>query len=332
MLAGGDRLTLVAALAAVGVSTVATAVRYSIVGALRGLDRLGSAARLEATLANGLFAAGLIAAWLLGAIVSERLVFALLALANVAAALWALRVLRSVAPRGGDAAGGGAMLRTGLSFMMITVVGLLSEQIILWLITWLGSVHDTAIYSVGLQIYQTVNLALIVCVIVSAPRIAALVVAKDHEALRSYVGFVTTVTSLFGILGVGCLTVAVPWLVLHGFGAAYETSGRIALILCAGRLVQTLLGPGQVLLPMAGHERVTSWSVLAATAVTAAAVGATYPALPVETIAWLAAAQYAAHGLLLAVLVRRRLGFWPLPGLPRRRRDQSYLQVPAGAE
>ena len=95
------------------------------------------------------------------------------------------------------------------------------------------------------------------------------------------------------------------------FGPHYEPSGTVALFLCIGLLGQTILGLNYILLTMTGSHAIASTMMVLPMAGLAAAAIIGYPYLGVLGTAALTGVVLVAQNTLLAIVVRRRLGFLP---------------------
>jgi O-antigen/teichoic acid export membrane protein len=159
----------------------------------------------------------------------------------------------------------------------------------------------------------------------TAQRMAALAGAHERDRLQRLVSRTTLVTGGLAVLGAVLMTIlAVPLLSL--FGNDFAIGSDAVAILCGGLALACLLGPGEDVLNMLGHERAASVSIGIALVVN---IGLNFTLIPLAGpigAAIASASALAVRGLLMAVLAYRRLGLL-LPigsGLFERRARQRH--------
>ena len=126
------------------------------------------------------------------------------------------------------------------------------------LLGWTGSPADTAVYSVSLRFYQTLQLAMNALAAVVAPRFVACLPALAagdarpaqrvlHDAAR---------WALFGCGAAWLCFLALEPLLATLFGERYSASHLPLMILATGQLLAALCGPALIAATMAGKVRV----------------------------------------------------------------------------
>jgi O-antigen/teichoic acid export membrane protein len=211
-----------------------------------------------------------------------------------------------------------SLLRIGIPMLITVVFGQLSNQVPLWIVAWLGVAEDAAIFGVGLQVFLIVSLPLVAVTLAGSPVAAQLNAKEDYKHLRSF----TRRASLLAALPAGTV-VAIMMLMGHDildvvFGSSYRASAPIALALCAGRLVQTLTGPSEMLLGMTGGEDSLTTVTVSIACLSALASAAAFHAYGIIGVAGVSGLGFGLQGILLALAARKRLGFWP-GWIPERR-------------
>jgi O-antigen/teichoic acid export membrane protein len=141
----------------------------------------------------------------------------------------------------------------------------------------------------------------------ASPRFSVLLAIKDKEELARFAGQVTR-WSFWPSLVIGLALLLIGEQLLSLFGPAFTEGHWLLPILFAGILAKALIGPGETLLSMGGHEKLC---VLIYGVVLAAAVVANMILIPQLGLAGAAVATslaMALEALLLHVAIRRTLG------------------------
>jgi O-antigen/teichoic acid export membrane protein len=141
----------------------------------------------------------------------------------------------------------------------------------------------------------------------AAPRFSALLAENDVQALGAFAGQ-TTRWSFWPALGLGLAVLAAGNMLLSLFGPAFTEGYNLLLILFCGAVARALVGPGEVLLSMAGKQKLC---VILYAGILAASIGLNIVLIPRFGITGAAAATalaMAIEAILLHLAVRRTLG------------------------
>jgi len=141
----------------------------------------------------------------------------------------------------------------------------------------------------------------------AGPRFSAIMAEGDMPALAAFAGQMAR-WSFWPSLAVGLAALAAGELLLSLFGSAFTAGYWLMAILFAGILAKSLVGPGEVLLSMAGRQNLC---VLLYAATLAASVGlyvVLIPRLGLTGAALATAAGMMIEAVLLHIAVRRTLG------------------------
>ncbi|PZM09456.1 lipopolysaccharide biosynthesis protein [Rhizobium tubonense] len=141
----------------------------------------------------------------------------------------------------------------------------------------------------------------------AGPRFSAIIAEGDRVKLAAFAAE-TTRWTFWPALGVGLAVLAAGQFLLSLFGAAFAAGHVVMAILLAGILAKALVGPGEMLLMMAGHQKLCA-SLYAVTL--AASIGLNLALIPhfgIEGAAIATASAMGVEALLLHIAVRRALG------------------------
>ncbi len=155
----------------------------------------------------------------------------------------------------------------------------------------------------------------------AGPRFSAIMAEKDMTALGAFAGQMAR-WSFWPSLAVGLLALAGGELLLSLFGSAFTAGYWLMAILFAGILAKSMVGPGEVLLSMAGHQNLC---VLLYAVTLTASIGLNIALIPHFGLVGAATATASAmmiEAVLLHIAVRRTLGIVlfafaePMPSVP----------------
>lgn len=141
----------------------------------------------------------------------------------------------------------------------------------------------------------------------SAPQFSALHARGATRELAEFAGR-TVRWAFWPSLAVGLTLLAAGKLLLSMFGAGFVAGYDVMVILFFGIMTKALVGPGEVLLTMSGHQALCVKLYVAALAVNIGLNVVLLPLFGIEGAAFAAAGAMAAEALLLHVAVRRKLG------------------------
>lgn len=141
----------------------------------------------------------------------------------------------------------------------------------------------------------------------AAPRFSAIMAQGDHDALATFAGQASR-WAFWPALGVGLCVLAAGEFLLSLFGPAFTSGYILMVILFAGILSKACVGPGEVLLSMAGRQKLC----VALYAVTLSAnIGLNILLIPrfgLQGAAMATASAMMVEAILLHIAVRRTLG------------------------
>ncbi|MCC2612209.1 lipopolysaccharide biosynthesis protein [Neorhizobium sp. Rsf11] len=141
----------------------------------------------------------------------------------------------------------------------------------------------------------------------AGPRFSAIMAEEDMTALAAFAGQ-TTRWSFWPSLAIGLCALAAGEMLLSLFGPGFTAGYPLMAILFAGILAKSMVGPGEVLLSMAGRQNLC---VLLYAATLAVSIGLNIVLIPLLGLTGAAMATAAAmmvEAILLHVAVRRTLG------------------------
>ncbi len=187
----------------------------------------------------------------------------------------------------------------GFSFLLtnsdVVVVGLYLEP------------DQVAIYFAAAKTMALVQFVYFAVKAGAAPRFSAMMADNDRRALAVFAGQ-TVRWSFWPSLAVGLIVLLAGKLLLSLFGAAFVSGYVLMAILFAGSLSKSLVGPGEVLLTMAGKQKLCVLLYVAALAANIALNVTLIPLFGLVGAASATAGAMMVEALLLHVAVRRSLG------------------------
>lgn len=166
---------------------------------------------------------------------------------------------------------------------------------------------QVAIYFAAAKTMALVQFVYFAVKAAAAPRFSSMVAAHDLRHLAAFAGQ-TTRWSFWPSLLVGLAVLAAGEFLLALFGPAFTAGYVLMAILFAGSLSKALVGPGEVLLTMTGHQKLCVFLYVGALAVN---IGLNVTLIPIFGLTGAAAATAAAmmaEALLLHIAVRHALG------------------------
>jgi O-antigen/teichoic acid export membrane protein len=141
----------------------------------------------------------------------------------------------------------------------------------------------------------------------AGPRFSAIMAEEDMTALAAFAGQ-TARWSFWPSLAVGLVALASGELLLSLFGSAFTAGYWLMAILFCGILAKSMVGPGEVLLSMAGRQKLC---VLLYSVTLLASIGlniALIPRFGLTGAAMATASAMMIEAILLHIAVRRTLG------------------------
>jgi O-antigen/teichoic acid export membrane protein len=166
---------------------------------------------------------------------------------------------------------------------------------------------QVAIYFAAAKTMALVQFVYFAVKTVAAPRFSAMVAAPDLRPLAIFAG-ATARWSFWPSLVVGLTVLLFGKFLLSLFGAAFTTGYFLMAILFAGTLSKALVGPGEVLLTMAGKQGLCVWVYVAALATNITLNVILIPLYGLAGAAIATAAAMMVEAVLLHIAVRSSLG------------------------
>ena len=167
--------------------------------------------------------------------------------------------------------------------------------------------QQVAIYFAAAKTMALVHFVYFSVKAAAGPRFASIIAEGDSHKLATFARE-TTRWTFFPALAVGLAVLAAGQFLLSLFGAAFMAGHIVMGILLAGILAKALVGPGEVLLMMAGRQRLCAMLYGAALAANIGLNVLLVPRLGIEGAAIATAAAMLVEATLLHVAVRRTLG------------------------
>lgn len=166
---------------------------------------------------------------------------------------------------------------------------------------------QVAIYFAAAKTMALVQFVYFAVKAAAAPRFSAMMANNDRRALAVFAGQ-TVRWSFWPSLAVGLTVLAAGRPLLSLFGSAFVSGYMLMVILFAGSLAKSLVGPGEVLLTMAGKQKLCVLLYIGALAINIGLNVTLIPLLGLAGAATATAGAMVAEALLLHVAVRRSLG------------------------
>lgn len=167
--------------------------------------------------------------------------------------------------------------------------------------------QEVAVYFAAAKTITLVQFVYFSVKAAAAPRFSAMMAEGDMQALAGFAG--TTVRwSFWPSLALGLMVLAAGHLLLSLFGPSFGSGHVLMFILFSGILAKAMVGPGEVLLTMAGRQKLCVFLYAGALG---ANIGLNVTLIPLFGLAGAAGATAAAmmvEALLLHLAVRRALG------------------------
>jgi O-antigen/teichoic acid export membrane protein len=193
-----------------------------------------------------------------------------------------------------------------LSFVMIDGFRMLLENSDMLMIGKLLDPDSVAVYFAAARTAGLIAFLYFAVVALAVPKISKIRVTGSHEELQRFVSGVTHLMFWPSLVAAGVLVGLGPF-ALSLFGGDFESGYWVLLVVLAGLVGRSALGPVEYLLNMTGHHADTLWaSGLAALA----NIGLTLVLVPMMGIAGAAISSALALvgvSLWLALMVKRRL-------------------------
>ena len=169
------------------------------------------------------------------------------------------------------------------------------------------SPEQVAVYFAAAKTMALVHFVYFSVKAAAGPRFAAILAEGDRQKLAAFAAE-TTRWTFWPALAVGLSVLAAGHLLLSLFGAAFASGHVLMAILLSGILAKALVGPGEVLLVMAGRQTLCVYLYAVALAANVGLSVILIPHFGLEGAAIATAAAMMVEALLLHVTVRGTLG------------------------
>lgn len=215
-----------------------------------------------------------------------------------------LRRLYGIGPRRFEM---GAWFRYSLPLFLVDGIGFLLTNADVVVVGLYLPPDQVGIYYAAAKTIVLVQFVYFSIKAAAGPRFSAILAEGDMAALAAFAGQMAR-WSFWPSLAVGLLALAAGDLLLSLFGSAFTAGYWLMAILFAGILAKSMVGPGEVLLSMAGHQNLC---VLLYAITLAASIGLNVALIPHFGLTGAAVATASAmmiEAMLLHIAVRRTLG------------------------
>ncbi len=179
--------------------------------------------------------------------------------------------------------------------------------------------EKVAVYFAAAKTMALVHFVYFAVKAAAAQRFSTLVSGADRMALASFAKQ-TVQWTFWPLLLVGALVIAAGPFLLSLFGPSFQEGHLIMVILFAGIIAKAMIGPGEVLLTMAGELKICATIYATALAANLALNVTLIPVWGLHGAATATAGAMVIEASLLHLIIRRRLGIVmfiasaPLPG------------------
>lgn len=233
-----------------------------------------------------------------------------LAASTLTAAVAGVALQRRVATLGTATRVGQRLALIALPLMVVDLVGLLLNQLDLWVVGASHPAADVAVYGAAGRVAILLAVPLFVVNAVTAPLASELHVQGRHAELETALRGASTVASCATLVGFVIVLIAGGPILGLIFGSFARDGGEILAFLSAGQLVAVATGSCTVTLMMTGHQRTVMAGSVAALAVTVPGLIVAADAWGTTAVAAVSAAGLALQNIVLTVAARHHLGIW----------------------
>lgn len=197
---------------------------------------------------------------------------------------------------------------TLLPFTLLAAVTTTYLQIGMVLVGWLADDADAGYFAVAVTIATVVYIPLQVASIVAAPQFARAHKQGDLARLQSVAQDAARLALVAALPAAAVFVLAGPWLIETAFGGQFAPAYWPMVILVAGQVLNILGGSVGQLLNMTGHERISTYTLIAALILNAVLCAALIPAYGALGAAIANAAAYAVLATVQVIAAKRFIG------------------------
>lgn len=232
-------------------------------GAIRGFGDVVIGQLPDMLLRTGVFLILLLLVLISGRSLSPQLAMALHASAGLIGLAFGVfhfrKLISSAESSGSKAINAKKWISDALPFTMVTGVLVINSNVDIIMLGWLTGNEEVGIYRVANQTVVVVSFALSAINMVVAPHIARLFRAGDMSGLQKMVTIGGRVSAIAGV-PVGVILILWGELFLTVvFGERFVTAALPLSILCAGQIINSLMGINGTVLTMSLYASETAW-------------------------------------------------------------------------
>ena len=198
-------------------------------------------------------------------------------------------------------------LRVALPIFMVEGFGFLLTNADVVLVGLYMPPEQVGVYFAAAKTMALVQFVFFAVKAAAGPRFSGLMAAHDEQALASFAAK-TARWSFWPSLAVGLAVLAAGHFLLSLFGPAFTAGYPVMAILFAGMLTKAMIGPGEVLLSMAGRQKLCASLYAFILTVNLLLNMICIPLFGLAGAALATAAAAAIEAVLLHIAVRRTLG------------------------
>ena len=225
------------------------------------------------------------------------------------------RKIRKLVPSGGRQKLASVWFKTAVPFVLVDGAAILFSNADILILALFVDPSAIAVYFAASRILQLVAFVPYAATAATAQRFSALNALNDQAGLRNLASNTTRFTFIVAVAAAGFIYLIAPFL-LNLFGPGFDEAMPVLLVLMIGLIVQAYAGPGEDLLTMLGHERVSAVSSALSLVLNIILNLILIPVYGVLGAAIATAVSIALRSFLLAWLVRKRLNMNIIFSLP----------------
>jgi len=223
-------------------------------------------------------------------------------------------------------------LKTALPFVFVDGAAILFSNADILVLALFVDPSAIAVYFAASRILQLVAFVPYAATAATAQRFSALNALNDQAGLRNLARNTTRFTFIVALAAAGFIYLIAPFL-LNLFGPGFDEAMPVLLVLMLGLIVQAFAGPGEDLLTMLGHERISAVMSALSLVLNIILNLILIPVYGVLGAAIATAVSIGVRSLLLAWLVKKRLNMdiiFSLPVSGFLKRNDLKEQEPGG--
>lgn len=204
-----------------------------------------------------------------------------------------------------------SLLESSWPFYGVAISGLIIQQSVTVILGIWGAVEDVGIYSTANRVASLLLFPLFAMISILTPKYAALHHQGDMASMAHLARNSAKMLALIVAPVAGIVYLSAEW-ILAIFGEEFISGAAILRILLAGVLVNVVTGSVAELLMMTGHGKITSHiNITGALTIIVLSI-VLIPIYGGRGAAIAMSAGYIIINVLMVVMVRRFLGFWPV--------------------